>query len=792
MRAAALLAGAALGATLLPAASALAQGYGQPYPLNQYPQQPPAYQQPYQPYQQPSYPAPLPAPVPPQAPLPPAPPSSASGEVQSREAIALQNQLLELRRDLQALQSQRAPGYGGRAPSPSGAGGDLLPQLLDRVSALEEETRRLRGRVDDLQNQVQQQQRDFSKQLGDLQFRLQGGGAPPAAPVPSAPSTLPDQDTRPPPSGREGDAAPSLQATPRRTPELAMQEGNAALARRDYPAAEAAAREVLGAGRTGARSGDAQLLLAQALTGKRRLPRRRSRLRRRLPAPERRCARTGRPARPRQHAQQHRREAGRVRRARPVAHGLSLRPAATSVTPPRRRVAEPGALKLATAVTEAAPVGAAEFEALMRPLGPFAPDRRVAVAVSGGADSMALALLAAGWGRAQAFVVDHRLRPASTAEAALTMERLAGLGVPARLLTLSGLRRGPALHARARAARYEALLRRLRRGGACRPAARPSPRGPGRDGRDARRAGQRCRGPRRHGGRDRARDGAALAPAAPGAAGAVSGRRSGKPASAGSRTPPTATRQRTAPGSAPARLSMRRRGRRTAPPANGRRRRSRRRSARPRRSIPRATRPWRAPTSPSRCSRPWLWTLSGQDYPPSPGAVARAVAAGRATSLHGVLLRRWRDGWLLAREPAATAAAVEAIPGAIWDGRFRVLPGAALPARLQLGASGRAGRCALARPFAAALRGPARIARAAPRWSAGRRAAPSVSLAGAMRAGSDRLLSETSSRGRAVHPGLGRTDAVSRELAGMHTLLALPMLEVSIEPGCARCEDGTG
>lgn len=47
-----------------------------------------------------------------------------------------------------------------------------------------------------------------------------------------------------------------------------MQEGNAALARRDYPTAEQAAREVL-ANRTSPRAYDAQFLLAQALAGQR-------------------------------------------------------------------------------------------------------------------------------------------------------------------------------------------------------------------------------------------------------------------------------------------------------------------------------------------------------------------------------------------------------------------------------------------------------------------------------------------------------------------------------------------
>lgn len=245
-----LLAGAALGTSLVPAASA--QPYGQPYPLNQYPPQAPGYQPPYQ------------QPLPPPVPLGSA--AAPSGQLESREAIELRNQLLELRHDLQALQSQRPASYGRAAPQPGG-GSDLLPQLLDRVSTLEEETRRLRGQVEDLQNQVQQQQRDFGKQLGDLQFRLQGNGAPAAAPGLGAPSALPDQGAQPAPD-REGAVAPPLRPTPRRTPELAMQEGNAALARRDYGAAEAAAREVLGAARTGPRAGDAQFLLAQALAGK--------------------------------------------------------------------------------------------------------------------------------------------------------------------------------------------------------------------------------------------------------------------------------------------------------------------------------------------------------------------------------------------------------------------------------------------------------------------------------------------------------------------------------------------
>ena len=103
----------------------------------------------------------------------------------------------------------------------------------------------------------------------------------------------------------------------------------------------------------------------------------------------------------------------------------------------------------------------------MAPCGPFARDRRVAVAVSGGGDSMALAFLLRRWGEPVAFVVEHGLRAESAEEAALTMGRLAGMGIESRLLPLCGLRAGPGLGERARRARYAALL------GACATAGLP-------------------------------------------------------------------------------------------------------------------------------------------------------------------------------------------------------------------------------------------------------------------------------------------------------------------------------
>src|SRR5208283_278622 len=112
----------------------------------------------------------------------------ARAQMDSRDAIALQNQILELSHELQVLQDQVARGGGGggggggflglggggQAPA---AGGELVPQLLSRVQALEEEVRRLRGELDDLQNASQRQYADLTKQIGDLKFRLGQSGA---------------------------------------------------------------------------------------------------------------------------------------------------------------------------------------------------------------------------------------------------------------------------------------------------------------------------------------------------------------------------------------------------------------------------------------------------------------------------------------------------------------------------------------------------------------------------------------------------------------------------------------
>lgn len=105
---------------------------------------------------------------------------------------------------------------------------------------------------------------------------------------------------------------------------------------------------------------------------------------------------------------------------------------------------------------------APQFDDFLRQLGPFEPAPVLAVALSGGADSMALALLAADWaaargGRIVALTVDHRLRPESTAEAQQVARWMAARGIAHEILTPMHTPAGNNLMQAARQWRYRAL-----------------------------------------------------------------------------------------------------------------------------------------------------------------------------------------------------------------------------------------------------------------------------------------------------------------------------------------------
>ena len=93
---------------------------------------------------------------------------------------------------------------------------------------------------------------------------------------------------------------------------------------------------------------------------------------------------------------------------------------------------------------------------------------KVAVAVSGGADSTALCLLtrrfvAENGGEMIALIVDHGLRPRSAEQAFLTKERLSARGIPCRLLKWEGEKPARGIEQAAREARYRLLSEACRK-----------------------------------------------------------------------------------------------------------------------------------------------------------------------------------------------------------------------------------------------------------------------------------------------------------------------------------------
>ncbi|MFQ5765149.1 MAG: tRNA lysidine(34) synthetase TilS [Rhodospirillales bacterium] len=102
------------------------------------------------------------------------------------------------------------------------------------------------------------------------------------------------------------------------------------------------------------------------------------------------------------------------------------------------------------------------FDRLMDGLGPFERAPHVAVAVSGGADSLALALFAGRWaarrgGRATALTVDHGLRPEAAAETRRVGRWLAPRSIAHHVLRWRGPKPATGVQAAARDARYRLM-----------------------------------------------------------------------------------------------------------------------------------------------------------------------------------------------------------------------------------------------------------------------------------------------------------------------------------------------
>ncbi len=340
----------------------------------------------------------------------------------------------------------------------------------------------------------------------------------------------------------------------------------------------------------------------------------------------------------------------------------------------------------------------------MAALGPFPPCPRLAVAVSGGADSLALALLAAGWvaargGSVLALIVDHGLRPAAAAEAAQTAARLARRALPARILTLRDLAPGPALAERARAARYRALAEAAAEAGIAmlllghhaadqaETVLMRAARGSGPAGLAGMAAWRAERG------LVLLRPLLGVSPArlreflAGGGVGWVEDPSNRGPEALRARL---RTLRADAAGDGPATLALlaaaRARARaRAAAEGEAAVWLARRVTLRPEGFAVLPAGPW-----PAGALAALFAALSGAAFSPPPAALGRLAAAPRPQTLGGLRLLAARGGFLLVREARALGPPVAALPGALWDRRFRLAAAAAPPEGLTLAALGRA------------------------------------------------------------------------------------------------------
>jgi tRNA(Ile)-lysidine synthase len=315
-----------------------------------------------------------------------------------------------------------------------------------------------------------------------------------------------------------------------------------------------------------------------------------------------------------------------------------------------------------------------EFCAALDRLGPFGPAPRLAVAVSGGADSMALALLASDWcrqrnGSLTAIIIDHSLRASSAAEAETTRARLEARGLSARIVALSDLNPGAAMQERARAARYDALAQGARQAGyihlllghhaadQAETVAMRAARGPhGLEGMAAWTARNdvlilrpllgfspaRLRDYLRAQGMEWVED----------------------PSNADQKF------ER-------ARLRLAKADAVPASPAgrHAAEYESAEFLARHATLRPEGFAVIHSDVAPPSALAALLRMLGGQDYAPALAAVAALAAGLRPATIGGVRIAaagRHGPGWLLAREPVACAAPVPAVDGAVWDRRFRL------------------------------------------------------------------------------------------------------------------------
>jgi len=173
----------------------------------------------------------------------------AAAQLDSREAIALRNQIDRLRAEVGELRAQMRSGNGGSSLGGSSLGGaqgtgstlpegqqQLLARLLERVEQMDTELRALRGRVEETEHATARLTERVEKGLGDLDFRMQQlEGTAPAQTPGQTPGATPAPGTGTAPAPGELGTLPRPPASTTRPPAQAAADPDqvfeAALAR---------------------------------------------------------------------------------------------------------------------------------------------------------------------------------------------------------------------------------------------------------------------------------------------------------------------------------------------------------------------------------------------------------------------------------------------------------------------------------------------------------------------------------------------------------------------------------
>lgn len=192
--------------------------------------------------------------------------------IQSQEGIALQNEILQLRQQVQQISAQKSSGDGSSslggnlsAPAAPSATNPLLPSLLTQVQQLQAQVQTLNGQVSELQHDMQTQNAQTQKEIGDLKFQMTNGGATPGATNGTAPAAAAGAAAS---ASTAAKAAAAPAAPPAATipssPREALKAAIKAYERHDYRNAAVIAQQIVTKNKEAPEAYRAQYLLAQS------------------------------------------------------------------------------------------------------------------------------------------------------------------------------------------------------------------------------------------------------------------------------------------------------------------------------------------------------------------------------------------------------------------------------------------------------------------------------------------------------------------------------------------------